>query len=275
MCIRDRCVSSTDEYFEVNGKMLLTETTLSILDQTIYNIATTVSLKMIDSMRVMAANRLAKDPKDWISWFSKGYTGRYSSQWMIINVEKARKSVGKEELEPGTFYVYEQIPTSSTFKDTSLYLNHYGYWSSYNVPFFPKILRQAGYDCSELDDWRESRKVQIGEIEDQINGVEDMMKAILHNVPKNKGGKPDQIAPRFDQYGQGDIKFGAIDGKVANLDMMERGECQAIGGPTHQDNPPFKWGPHDDIKHFGMPEVWDFNWVYVSKESLEKGFDTG
>lgn len=34
------CVSSTDEFYEVNGKLILTETTINILDQTIYNVAT-------------------------------------------------------------------------------------------------------------------------------------------------------------------------------------------------------------------------------------------
>lgn len=34
---------------------------------------------MLDCMRIMAANRLANNAREWIKWFSMGYTGRYSS----------------------------------------------------------------------------------------------------------------------------------------------------------------------------------------------------
>eukprot|EP01015_Nassula_variabilis_P019627 TRINITY_DN332_c0_g1_i2.p1 TRINITY_DN332_c0_g1~~TRINITY_DN332_c0_g1_i2.p1 ORF type:complete len:642 (+),score=76.63 TRINITY_DN332_c0_g1_i2:66-1991(+) len=267
------CISSTDEFYEVNGKFFLTETTLNVLDESIYNIATKTSLKMLDCMRGMAANRLAKDAKDWVKWFSKGYTGRYSSQWMIIDVEKAKKSVGKDELEKGTFYVYEQIPTSSTYKDTSLYLNNHGYWGSYNIPFFQKIASQAGYECTEIEDWREPREALIAAAQKTISTVDDMKRVIQSNDPIESQYQPDQIAPRFDLVGAySNPKFGAVDSKVVNIELMEKNSCQAIGGPTHsQGIAPFEWSIYFNEKHYGQPDLWNFDWVLVSRESLENG----
>ena len=47
-----------------------------------------------DYFRIMLSTRLAKNGNDWIRWMNHINTGMYNSQWMILDTNKARKSIG-------------------------------------------------------------------------------------------------------------------------------------------------------------------------------------
>merc|ERR1719159_791724 len=65
------------------------------------------------------------------------------------------------------------------------------------------------------------------------------------------------------------IPNGGIDAKVINRCLFRGMQCQAISGPSHDNQQVFKWAQSgsDVLKgwpHMGMPDVWDFNWVQMT-----------
>jgi hypothetical protein len=49
----------------------------------------------------------------------------------------------KEPLKPGTLWILEQIPGYKEAADVTNYL-FFGYWPSYNIPFFSEISERSG-----------------------------------------------------------------------------------------------------------------------------------
>ncbi len=45
-------------------------------------------------MRIVLSNRLAYDGKTWTFWMEYYNTGTYNSQWLIVDVKKAKESQG-------------------------------------------------------------------------------------------------------------------------------------------------------------------------------------
>jgi len=67
--------------------------------------------------------------------------------------------------------------------------------------------------------------------------------------------------------------FGGIDAKLIDRTAMDdsttRLRVRAISGPTHQVQAPFAFEPKfADIPHEGMPNKWDFDWLYVDAAPL-------
>uniref|UniRef100_A0A8C7W5M9 Phospholipase B-like n=1 Tax=Oncorhynchus mykiss TaxID=8022 RepID=A0A8C7W5M9_ONCMY len=71
----------------------------------------------------------------------------YNNQYMIVDMRKV--TLG-HSIEDGALTVVEQIPGLVEFSDQTRALRR-GYWSSYNVPFHPKIYTLSGYGkmCEE------------------------------------------------------------------------------------------------------------------------------
>lgn len=52
--------------------------------------------------------------------------------------------------------------------------------------------------------------------------------------------------------------------QISSVENMVDMACDAISGPTHQQQPQFKWSPNfDNVYHVGLPEVWDFDWQHI------------
>ena len=46
------------------------------------------------------------------------------------------------------------------------------------------------------------------------------------------------------------------------------GEIDAINGPSHDDQPVFRWSDWPDMPHEGHPDAFDFDWVDNVQERL-------
>lgn len=71
------------------------------------------------------------------------------------------------------------------------------------------------------------------------------------------------IAARYDLSPDKNLRknTGAIDTKITNLEMAGRQLCVGISGPTHQNQPPFRWSESsDEDPREGLPDLWDFDW---------------
>lgn len=70
-----------------------------------------------DYMRISLANRKSKSAKEWVEWMQYINTGTYNTQWMVVDLNKARKA--ERKLSTNTFLLAEQIPGKIIFKDLS------------------------------------------------------------------------------------------------------------------------------------------------------------
>lgn len=100
-------ISSTDDYYIINQKMVVMETTLEILNEDVYDQVLPADEYIPDFFRLLIANRLATGAKNWVHWLGFINSGTYNSQWMIVDLEKFEKSIGKPVLMKETFVVAE------------------------------------------------------------------------------------------------------------------------------------------------------------------------
>ena len=86
---------------------------------------------MLESVRIIVANRLAVDGNSWCSFFEKFNSGTYNNQWVILDYK--RFEPGKP-LKPDTLWILEQLPGIVEMADMTVLLQDQRYWASYNIP---------------------------------------------------------------------------------------------------------------------------------------------
>jgi hypothetical protein len=116
------CLSSTDDFYITNNKLMVTETTLEVIDINLYNSVKEEDKYIPNFMRVNSATFFSSTAKEWIDNFSFYNSGTYSSQWMVLDYKvfdqiKAEKSQGENLL-----WVLEQTPSKVISHDVSKYL---------------------------------------------------------------------------------------------------------------------------------------------------------
>lgn len=74
-------LTSTDDFYITDSKLFVTETTNTIMDDSLYN----GNIKPVGSVmswqRAMAATRMAKSAKEWVDLFGLFNSGTYNNQW--------------------------------------------------------------------------------------------------------------------------------------------------------------------------------------------------
>lgn len=72
-------ISSTDDFYVMNGALVITETTLEILNENSYSLVARDDKYVPDYMRIIINNRLAHTAADWVKWLKFVNTGTYNS----------------------------------------------------------------------------------------------------------------------------------------------------------------------------------------------------
>ena len=115
-------ISSSDDYYVTNNGLMVTETTLEVIDINLYNSAKKEDTFIPNSFRINSATFFSRTAEEWVNNFSFFNSGTYSSQWMVLDYnvfEKAKRvNAQKEKL----LYVLEQTPNSIITHDVSEYL---------------------------------------------------------------------------------------------------------------------------------------------------------
>jgi len=89
------CLSSTDDWYIINDKFIITETTLEVMQENLYRYILDIKHYVPDFMRVMLANRMATNGLSWVFWLSYYNTGTYNSQWMILDLDVIERSINR------------------------------------------------------------------------------------------------------------------------------------------------------------------------------------
>ena len=257
-------LSSVDDFYVVtgHGNFGITETSNTVLNTDLYKKVKPSSL--LCWIRVIAANRLARNGKDWGQVFSMHHSGTYTNQWQIIDLNLFNP--GQPALTKGLLTIVEEIPGLMHIGDETKYLQQHGHWPSFNVPYYNDIREANGnYNGS----WSKApRKKLFEKFQHTVKSI-DTMKSIMRwnkyqTTPIISGGNPcAAIACRADLRSTGthpQSDFGAIDAKVTSYGSLMKKENVSVGstnsssvtmkntlkvyaanGPTHDDQPAFCW----------------------------------
>eukprot|EP01006_Ploeotia_vitrea_P041876 TRINITY_DN66583_c13_g1_i1.p1 TRINITY_DN66583_c13_g1~~TRINITY_DN66583_c13_g1_i1.p1 ORF type:complete len:664 (+),score=362.72 TRINITY_DN66583_c13_g1_i1:45-1994(+) len=274
-------VSSSDDFYVLDTGLTVIETTLNILDESLYDLCDP-SRTVLAWVRNIVANRMATTGKHWTEVFALYNSGTYNDQWMIVDYNKFQPGSGK--VHPGVLYIMEQVPGFVESKDMSHVLQKEGYWASYNRPFFAEINKRSFYahfhkKHGEMFSYQDCPRARIFKREQKkVKSLDDMKRVMMHNDwqndPYSKGCPGNAIAARFDIETPGckqtRVANGATDSKITNYAMSKKLHAVGICGPSHQSQEPFSWDNplfRDEI-HDGQPTTWNFSWMPLEPHKL-------
>jgi len=273
-------LSSIDDFYSISGRgqLFVQETSISTLNSERYAALKPQSVPCF--IRAVVANRLAADGQEWADTFSREHSGTYADQWMVV--DRSRFTPGADlSSAKGLLWVLEEGPGLIMARDMTPLLVQQGYWSSFNVAFFPEMRDYMGYTNATKTKGPEysyqgaTRARLFKELTPQVDsllGMQWMMRWNDYSVDPISNGNPVRaIAAR------GDLKppvngkrsaFGATDSKVSSWRLAEEGEVAAhvIAGPTREQLPMFCWTDADfDESHVGHPDCFNMTHLAVPK----------
>lgn len=130
--------SLDDMYMMAGSNLIMTQTTNSIFNATLWDLVVPESL--LAWQRVRTANQLSSTGPEWYSIVAKHNSGTYNNQYMILDMKQVK---AQNAMPPNTLFVVEQIPGLVQGSDVTNQLEE-GFWPSYNVPYHKDIYVQSG-----------------------------------------------------------------------------------------------------------------------------------
>ena len=274
-------LSSVDDFYYTDSKLVVMETTNSNLNDTLYDLLSPNTL--LTWVRVILANRLASSGEDWLNLFKRENSGTYNNQYMVLDLNKI--DINKKDIKDKALMIIEQIPQYTESKDVTQYLRK-GYWPSYNIPYSRNIFEISGFvetikekpDLYDSYDYSGSNRPKIFRREQSnINSTDDFKKMMRYNKyeedPSSQMNAAWTIASRYDLNTKGigkNLCYGAIDVKFISVKELLEGKniIHIISGPTNDDMPTFSWknttcyqSTPDRWFHEDVIETWDFPWI--------------
>jgi len=273
-------VSSVDDWYVTKDGLVITETTNSICNATLWTLIKPQAL--LSWQRTVIANMLAVDGQSWTELFCPWNSGTYNNQFQIVDTRLLTDDVTSSSLPANLLWVVEQMPGGCVAGDATSFLQSTGYWSSYNRPYYPNVFQAMGFTKAQqvygdYFSWDKCPRANIFR-RDQGGVVTeaDMRRIMRYNNWKYDPlslGNPDNaiaargdLVPVSDAYWPGRSPSGAIDCKMVSLVDLREGECltSAISGPTSDQQPVFAWStsPYANTTHQGQPDVFNFPWLH-------------
>jgi hypothetical protein len=280
-------LASNDDWLITDQNLVVIETSNQIFEAAVYDRVTPRSL--LCWQRVMLANRMASTGKEWTDVFAKYNSGTYNNQYMILDLKQV--DIVRKQLKPSTLWILEQIPGRVEAADVTNILS-FGYWPSYNVPFFTSIRTESGYDkilerdpslADELDYQNCARANIFRRDQSTVVDLESMKRIIRYNNFKHdplSKNKPNlALACRHDlAQGSSIACGGAIDAKISSYqELIGKQKIHIIAGPTSDQQPVFDWrttqcADHESSRysHRGIPDLMKFDWMSLTFKTINR-----
>lgn len=269
-------LSSIDDFYVTSAKLGVMETTNPIFNNDLYDLIVPESI--LYWHRVQVANRMADSGEEWNQVYSKYNSGTYNNQNMVVDLKKVDPINGY--VSEGTLWVSEQIPGKITSADVTEILR-YGYWPSYNTPYFPDIREISGvneYNAKHPElrhayDYETCVRANIfrrdqGKIQSYQEFREIFRYNDYQNDPFSFKNPKWSVASRNDLNTSFTNCTGATDAKTTSLskiNLMNAASVSMISGPTNERQPTFEWksaycATDPRYQWVKMPEKYDFQW---------------
>jgi hypothetical protein len=138
---------SFDDFYTISpSRLVVTETTIINNNASLWA-AVQPEGALLDWLRNMAANRLARSGAEWMCTFGRFNSGTYNNMFSVLDTKLFAPN-SSATLAAGLLFVGEQMPGAWVFEDRTSWLLSQpgaadgpgqGYWASYNRPSFPSI----------------------------------------------------------------------------------------------------------------------------------------
>lgn len=280
-------LESVDDFYMLGSGLAVIQTTNGIFNMSLYDDLTPSSV--LAWQRVLAANLISSNGKDWADALDTHNSGTYNNQYMVLNLNLFE--AGKP-LKEGLLWVAEQIPGLILRADVTQILE-FGHWPSFNIPFFNYIYEVSGY--KEVMEQQERRGEEFADVvkglsyqlapraqifrrdAGTVQTMDDMMNFMRYNEykidPYAEGNPWSAICARGDllnatePYNLPPIgrASGCTDSKLSNVSMFWERKAYAVNGPTYDDEyiKPFQWstsGLAAKSPHKGQPDIFNFKY---------------
>uniref|UniRef100_A0A4W3IB51 Phospholipase B-like n=1 Tax=Callorhinchus milii TaxID=7868 RepID=A0A4W3IB51_CALMI len=281
-------IFSGDDFYILSSGLVTLETTIGNNNPDLWKFVQPVG-SVMEWLRNIVANRLAKNGEQWASIFKRFNSGTYNNQWMIVDYNYFIP--GRTDIKEKLLTVLEQIPGQIVVRDKTELLMRQGYWPSYNIPYFEEIFNLSGNLplVAQYGDWFTYDKNPRAKIfrrnQTMVTDMASMIKLMRYNdylhdpLSKYPGCDPssngeNSISSRSDlNPANGTYLFpalehrshGGTDMKVTSSEMYKTFEMIAISGPAWDQVPPFQWSKssYSGLIHMGHPDLWKFPPVMV------------
>lgn len=279
-------LSSTDDFYVTKNGLVVTETTIEVIDINLYSNVKHSDTYLPNYMRVLSATRFSKSAEEWVNNFSYFNSGTYSSQWMILDYQQFYKVKNTSNKPEKMFFVLEQVPDKIINHDLTDKLISETFFGSYNRAFFTEsneslhnaLLKNIYGDL--LSDYKASRRgKQFQYLQPKIVNMKTMIEAIRYNGYKLNNFKGDSsndnpsdaISARYDLDNNNHF-IGGVDSKLVNSELVSKMSTITINGPADtRDNPNLKdYILNDNLsKLFGIKPEFKFPYLLISPESFD------
>jgi len=272
-------VFSGDDFYILDSGMVTQETTIGNSNEDLWKYVTPESV--LEWVRTMVANRLAYTGNDWVSIFERYNSGTYNNQWMVLDYKLF--DAGKP-LKPDTLWILEQLPGTVHMADMTLLLEKQGYWSSYNLPYFPYVYNTSGTleaksKFGSWFDYHENPRAQIfARDHSKVVDMQTFVKLMRYNDFKNDPlskcnctpnaySAENAISARSDLNVKngtypfaalGHRRHGATDCKATNSRLAKGLSQFIVAGPTWDQQEPFQWSKTEWKQPAGHPDIFQF-----------------
>ncbi|KAK3587635.1 hypothetical protein CHS0354_032843 [Potamilus streckersoni] len=283
---------SGDDYYLISSGLASLETTISNSNSYLWQFVQPTHV--LEGIRTMVANRLAKTGTDWAEIFSQSNSGTYNNQWMIVNYNQFKPGIAPN---PGLLTVLEQMPGIIVHEDKTPLLLNQTYWPSYNRAYFKVIFNISGQqeNVAKYGDYFTYEMAPRAQIFRRDHGkvvdIESLTRLMRYNDFKHDLLSWCNCTPPYSAANaisaRGDLNpvngtyplsvlgsrpNGGIDLKLTSSTLIRELKFMAIAGPTWDDLPPFQWSTSDfkDIPHHGIPDLCKFEPIYFNGTVLDK-----
>jgi len=276
---------SGDDFHVLGSQLVTQETTIGNGNKDLWQYVKPSSV--LEWVRTIVANRLAASGSEWAYLFEKYNSGTYNNQWMIVDYKLFKPG---SPLVPNTLWILEQIPGTVMMADMTMKLIDETYWSSYNLPYFPFIYEKSGVGEQKAKygswfDYKLNPRSQIFRRDhSKVIDVQTLLKLMRYNDFKHdplsacKNCTPpysaeNAISARSDlnpadgKYpfsALGHRKHGGTDCKATNFKLVRELSAWVVAGPTHDQQPVFKWSTSGWKKPMGHPDEFNFKEFVLS-----------
>lgn len=279
-------LTSFDDFFQVGETLLsISETTMSVINTTIYS--NVVPETVPYWIRSIVANRLAVSGPTWADQFVKYNSGTYNNQWLIVDHKLFIPQA--PFLKTDLFWIVTQAPGLTQAADLTQYLQTNGYYSSYNIPYFPEMYSYFGYTeyvnnpndgGSFLWSYESNfRALAFKALAPQVEDLQGMQNILTHNDYQHDSFSANcsglAISARHDLQTSACPAWwgpewtsasGGFDCKITCFSFMQRLEASINTGPSHGTQSPFQFSTaklSKPIYTLDLPDLYNFPFVRV------------
>lgn len=275
---------SADEYYQVNESVVVLQTTLNVINKSLYKDLINVKNYIPEFIRIMSINFQSRSGKEWTEKYVSKENTMYITNWIIVDYSKLDEmNHEKKDFVNELIYTIDEVPRSIQFKDISEEFLKNTYEVSMNMPYFNESYEIMGYNKFEelhkdnID--VNPRGYIMKSLHSTIENLETFSNVISYNGflskarldfdDPSKNEPSNGIMSRYDlEYRALSNFYGGIDFKITDKKHVQSGRFVAKLGPTNYGEcGNFKFNDRDDMTYFkGVASEFNFNKVEFSSD---------